>query len=98
LSGWNNTNGWATGDNPHFVATADLNYVFVGSGSEWQQQAKLTPAAGVDGEMGGSVVTLSGMIGAFGAPTADIDSNNDQGKVYFFQRQPFESYLPLIVR
>jgi hypothetical protein len=73
-------------------------YVFTGSGSEWRQQAKVTAADGVAGDEFGNAVALQGNLALIGAPAADVNGNDDQGKVYFFRRQPYEIFLPLVVR
>jgi hypothetical protein len=72
-------------------------YVFTGSGSEWRQQAKLTAADGAEYDEFGRAVALHGNTALIGAPTADFSGNEDQGKIYFFQRQPYEVLLPVVI-
>jgi hypothetical protein len=74
-------------------------YVFANMGTDgWQQQTRLTAGNGVASDEFGSSVALGGSTALVGAPKVDGGGNEDEGKVYFFQRQPYEVFLPLIVR
>jgi len=60
-------------------------YVFVGAGSSWSQQAKLTAGDGLAGDLFGWSVSMSGdiaLIGAWGDDSPDFDA----GSAYVFVR------------
>ena len=61
-------------------------YVFVGSGASWTQQAQLTASDGAAGDHFGGSVALVGDTAVVGAPTDDIDANENQGSAYVFAR------------
>ncbi len=58
-------------------------YVFTRSGSDWNQQAKLTAADGAHGDAFGQSIALSGDTLVIGAPH-DGDQGDDSGSVYVF--------------
>ena len=70
----------------------------IGDGNSWEQQHKFTAADGAADDLFGNSVALKGNTVLVGVPGADSGSNEDQGKAFFFQRQPYELFLPLIVR
>lgn len=74
--------------NDHIAGNADQGsvYVFTGSGSVWNQQAKLTAADGVAEDEFGHRVALDGDTALIGAHEDDIGGNPDQGSVYVFVR------------
>ena len=61
-------------------------YVFVGGGSNWTQQAKLTGRGGTDRNEFGSTLDLSGNTIAVGARAED-SSSFDSGAAYVFKRK-----------
>ena len=61
-------------------------YVFVRSGTDWVQQARLTAGDGANGDAFGSSVALSGDTALVGASLDDIGSAVDQGSAYVFLR------------
>ncbi len=61
-------------------------YIFVRSGTDWNQQAKLTASDGAQNDNFGSVVALSGSTAFVGVPTDEVDANMTQGSVYVFAR------------
>ncbi|SDD06376.1 putative Ig domain-containing protein [Aquimonas voraii] len=62
--------------------TTGAAYVQGFDGAQWQQEAKITPADGVNFDYFGEAVALSGDIAAVGAP----DHQSARGAVYLFQR------------
>ncbi|MFZ0545284.1 MAG: FG-GAP repeat protein [Candidatus Promineifilaceae bacterium] len=72
-------------------------YVFVESGSEWRQQTKLTAADGTGGDEFGHALAVQDNTALIGAPSADFNGNDNQGKAYFFERQPYKIFLPMVV-
>jgi hypothetical protein len=58
-------------------------YVFTRSGSDWNQQAKLTASDGANGDAFGQSIALSGDTLVIGAPH-DGDQGDDSGSVYVF--------------
>jgi hypothetical protein len=46
----------------------------------------------------GRAVALQGTNALIGGPAADFNGNDDQGKIYFFQRQLYEIFLPMVIR
>jgi hypothetical protein len=74
-------------------------YVFRRSGVNWNQEQKLIATDGAAGDELGYAVALDGETALVGAYGANVGGNNNQGKVYFFERQGLvQLYLPLIVR
>ena len=74
-------------------------YVFRRSGANWNQEQKLVDTDGAAGDSFGASVALDGETALVGAPGANIGGNNNQGKVYFFERRELARlYLPLVVR
>jgi hypothetical protein len=75
-------------------------YVFTRSGPSWSQQAKLIAEDGAAGDYFGSSAALDGDTAIVGAYLVDVSGTLDQnqGRVYFFERQFHELYLPLVVR
>jgi hypothetical protein len=61
-------------------------YVFVRSGTNWNQQARLTASDGTAGNWFGYSVAISGDYAVVGAYTKTIGSNNQQGAGYVFAR------------
>jgi hypothetical protein len=62
-------------------------YVFIRSGTEWTQQAKLTAADGAEGDLFGVRVALAGDTALIGARLDDDDVNGiDSGSAYIFTR------------
>jgi len=61
-------------------------YVFVRSGTNWTQQAKLTASDGAAEDYFGRSVALSGDAALVGASNDDIGANSFQGSVYVFTR------------
>jgi hypothetical protein len=61
-------------------------YVFVGSGSFWNVQQKLTANDGAKDDYFGWSVSLSGNTVAVGSRYDDIGTNIDQGSAYIFTR------------
>jgi len=62
-------------------------YVFIRSGTEWTQQAKLTAADGAEGDLFGVRVALAGDTALIGARLDDDDVNGiDSGSAYVFTR------------
>jgi hypothetical protein len=62
-------------------------YVFVGSGANWTQSAKLAPTASAAGDFFGSSVSVYGSTGAIGAPFQDGGGRNS-GAAYAFWVSP----------
>ena len=60
-------------------------YIFLRSGSEWTEQAKLLPADGYSSDYFGSSVAISGDYAIVGA-YRDDDNGNNSGSAYIFQR------------
>ncbi len=74
-------------------------YVFRRSGANWNQEQKLIATDGAAGDELGYSVALDGETALVGARRANVGSNSNQGKVYFFERQGLaQLYLPLVVR
>jgi hypothetical protein len=74
-------------------------YIFGRSGTNWNLQQKLVAADGAAGDSFGGSVALDGETALVGATGANIGGNNNQGKVYFFERRELaQLYLPLVVR
>jgi hypothetical protein len=61
-------------------------YVFVRSGSTWNQQARLIAGDGAAGDRFGSSVAISADTVVVGAPSDDVSSRVDQGSAYAFVR------------
>lgn len=61
-------------------------YVFVRSGSSWNQQAKLTASDGVTNDFFGMSVSVSGDYALVGAPYNDASGIIDAGSAYVFLR------------
>jgi hypothetical protein len=62
-------------------------YIFNRNGSSWSQQAQLTASDGAFDDRFGYCVGISGNNIICGAPQKSIDSNFQQGKVYFFYQE-----------
>lgn len=62
-------------------------YVFVRSGDEWVEQAKLTAGDGVWFDLFGISTALSGDTALVGAAFHDTGGNENQGAVYVFTRE-----------
>jgi hypothetical protein len=73
-------------------------YLFTWDGSNWQQQTMFMAADGAAKDRFGNAVALEGNIVLLGATSVDVNGNQDQGKVYFYQRQPHENFLPAVIR
>lgn len=61
-------------------------YVFVGSGSTWTQQGKLTASDGDAGDLFGASVSIDGDNALIGALHDDPDGLQDAGSAYVFRR------------
>ena len=61
-------------------------YVFVRSGTTWNQQQKLTASDGAADDQFGYSVAISGDTAVVGAPDDDIGAKSDQGSAYVFVR------------
>ncbi len=61
-------------------------YIFVRSGSNWTQQAKIVPMDGRSGDGFGARVALRGDSLIVGAPGVDQPGRSDVGAAYVFQR------------
>jgi hypothetical protein len=61
-------------------------YIFIRSGTNWTQQAKLLPSNPAPGNRFGFSVDISGDYAIIGAPNDDIGANNEEGSTYFFVR------------
>jgi hypothetical protein len=59
-------------------------YIFVRSGTTWNQQARLTASDGAAGDYLGSSVAISGDTAIVGASYAKMKANTDQGAAYVF--------------
>lgn len=60
-------------------------YVFIRSGTAWNQQAKFTASDGVSGDEFGYSVAISGDTAVIGTPRDD-DNGDDSGSAYVFTR------------
>ena len=72
--------GYADGSNTDQGAV----YVFVQSGTTWNQQAELTASDGTQSDNFGTSVALSGNTFVAGAPNHQVGSNASQGAAYVF--------------
>lgn len=81
LSGETALVGAGNADNSYFLTGSA--YVFIRSGTNWSQQAKLTANDGLDGDHFGNSVALSGNTALVGAYRAGV---NDTGAAYVFVR------------
>lgn len=68
------------------IFTQGAAYVFVRSGNDWSEQAKLVPSDGAQNDQFGTAVALSGDTALIGARIADVDGNVNQGAAYVFTR------------
>ncbi len=66
-------------------SAAGSAYVFVGSGTSWSQQAKLTPSDPASNDHFGYSVSLSGLTALVGSPEDD-DGGSASGSAYVFVR------------
>jgi FG-GAP repeat len=68
----------------------DLNegsaYVFIRSGTNWTQQAKITATGGDTDDFFGNSVSISGSYIVVGADGDDVGANTNEGSAYFFIR------------
>lgn len=60
--------------------------IFTSDGGNWSEQDKLTANDGAASDQLGYAVDLEGDIALLGAPTANINGNNNQGAAYVFTR------------
>ncbi|MCF7734010.1 MAG: immunoglobulin domain-containing protein [Akkermansiaceae bacterium] len=67
-------------------ADAGKAYVFVRSGTVWNQQLKLTAADAAEDDHFGAAVAISGDTAVVGAPADDITGGDDAGSAYVFVR------------
>ena len=58
----------------------------------------MTASDGAAGDYFGDSVAVSGDAAVVGADGADVGGNSYQGRAYFFERQLYGTYLPLIIR
>ena len=68
-------------------ASAGSAYVFLSSGSQWIEQAKLTSSDGILSDRFGTSVAIDGDTILVGAPYNDHAAGIDAGSVYVFERQ-----------
>lgn len=61
-------------------------YVFHRSGTTWMEEEIIIPSLGVIGDQFGSIVHLMGDTIAVGSQGADLQGNDDLGKVYLYER------------
>jgi hypothetical protein len=61
-------------------------YVFLRSGVNWAQQAKIIASSGSANDYFGNSVSISGSYIAVGASRDDVGANTNEGSVYFFVR------------
>ncbi len=73
-------------------------YLFVQEGNGWRQQTKLSAASTVENDLFGAAVALESTTILVGTPAVEVGGNSFQGKIYFFQRPPYEIFLPAVVR
>jgi hypothetical protein len=59
-------------------------YVFVGAGSTWSEEVKLTASDAADADVFGSAVAISGNTIVIGSPQDDNDGGINAGSVYVF--------------
>jgi hypothetical protein len=67
-------------------STNGAAYIFVRSGTNWVQEAKLLASDGQFRDWFGASVSISGNTVVIGAPLDDIGTNTDQGSAYVFVR------------
>lgn len=67
-------------------STNGTAYIFVRSGTDWVQEAKLLAPDGQFQDQFGASVSISGNTVVIGAPLDDIGANADQGSAYIFVR------------
>jgi hypothetical protein len=72
-------------DNPSVGNDTGAAYVFVRSGKQWSQQAKLIANDASEGDSLGWSIAISGDFAVVGAPKDD-DNGKDSGSVYLFKR------------
>jgi hypothetical protein len=68
-------------------------YVFVLSGTSWTQQWALVASDGVEGDLFGASVALSGTTAIVGAPAKEVDANQQQGAAYFYEQYGGTSWM-----
>ncbi|MCK6535170.1 MAG: hypothetical protein L6Q84_19530, partial [Polyangiaceae bacterium] len=68
------------------TTTPGAAYVYVGSGSSWLQQAKLTATGGMLGDLLGRSVSIDADTVVAGAPMADPGGLSSRGAAYVFTR------------
>jgi len=76
----------AFGDDIGSVSDQGSGYIFFYNGSTWVQQQKLTAFDGASGDDFGVSVIISGNYLMVGAELDDINSTNNQGSVYLYQK------------
>ena len=72
-------------DDPTNGIDTGAAYVFVRSGNQWSQQAKLTASDAAEEDSLGWSIAISGDFAVVGAPK-DNDNGKDSGSVYLFKR------------
>ena len=77
----------AKGDNYNGSGSGSA-YVYVRSGSTWEERAKLTASDSMAGDSFGSSVSVSGDMAIVGAPYCD-DNGDMSGSAYVFDISPF---------
>ncbi|WP_019990051.1 FG-GAP repeat protein [Rudanella lutea] len=76
----------AYSDNVGINSGQGSDYVFMRSGDEWIQQAKLTATDGAPNDEFGFSVSIAGDYAVIGASADDNGSNTNQGSAYVFVR------------
>jgi len=85
ISGDTTIIGAIRNDDPSNGVDTGAAYVFVRSGKQWIQQAKLIANDAAEGDSLGWSIAISGDFAVVGAPKDD-DNGKDSGSVYFFKR------------
>ncbi len=76
----------ADGDNVGANSNQGSAYIFLRSGNNWTQQAKITAANGAASDNFGCSAGISGSYIVVGAKSDDIGANTNEGSAYFFVR------------
>ena len=79
-------------DDGDYAAEMGTVYTFTRSGDQWQQQAVIQPADGLEEDYFGNAVAIVGERIVVGASGKDIGSTTDAGKVYSFYRSGTKWY------
>ncbi|HLO55520.1 MAG TPA: FG-GAP repeat protein [Saprospiraceae bacterium] len=76
----------ASGDDVGINTNQGSAYIFIRSGSNWTEQAKLTASDGAAIDNFGVSVSISGDYAIVSSPLSDIGANMNQGAAYIFLR------------